>query len=172
MCVSLEHCWPTHINHLYSLFEAVIMVYHTLQMHYNSPILTRPTYIITRGRMHYICMCMYIITYMCIYTDIHVTDLFMYFAYIHVFIYSYIYIYIYICCFSFPVYECGWCANESVEYEKMWLSYWVEKKSPLFRCYPITLLPSEANVYLIKLSHPSLRRFAHNLRLICRIVPK
>lgn len=95
MCVSLEHRWPTHINHLYSLFEAVIMVYHTLQMHYNSPILTRPTYIITRGRMHYICMCMYIITYMCIYTDIHVTDLFMYFAYIHVFIYSYIYIYIY-----------------------------------------------------------------------------
>lgn len=46
------------------------------------------------------------------------------------------------------------------------------KKNPVFRCYPITLLPSEATVYLIKLSHPSLRRFAHNLQLIGRIVPK
>lgn len=111
LCVfSLEHCWPTHINHLYTLYEAVIMVYHTLQMHYSSPILTRLTYIITCGRMHYICMCMYIMAYMCIYTDIHVTDLFMYFAYIHVLIYPYI------CCIFFCV--CVW-AGLSVR-TKVW----------------------------------------------------
>lgn len=115
LCVfSLEHCWPTHINHLYTLYEAVIMVYHTLQMHYSSPILTRLTYIITCGRMHYICMCMYIMAYMCIYTDIHVTDLFMYFAYIHVLIYPYI------CCIFFCVCVGGAeCENESVGYEIM-----------------------------------------------------
>lgn len=44
----------------------VIMVYDTLQMHYSSPILTRLTYIITHVWMHYICMCMYIMAYMCI----------------------------------------------------------------------------------------------------------
>lgn len=68
----------------------VIMVYDTLQMHNSSPILTRPTYIITHLWMHYICMCMYIMAYMCIYTDIHVMDLFMYYGYINVFIYLYI----------------------------------------------------------------------------------
>lgn len=69
------------------------MVYETLQMHYSSPILTRLTYIITHLWMHYICMRMYIIAYMCICTNIHVTDLFMYYGYINVFIYLYLYIY-------------------------------------------------------------------------------
>lgn len=36
-------------------------------------------------------MCMYIMAYMCIYTDFHVMDLFMYYWYINVFIYLYIY---------------------------------------------------------------------------------
>ncbi len=75
----------------------VIMVYHTLQMHYSSPILTRLTYIITHVRMHYICMCMYIMACMCIYTDIHVMDLFMYNGYINVFIYLYIYAVLFLC---------------------------------------------------------------------------
>lgn len=99
VCVSLV-CWPTHLNQLLTLFKVVIMVCHTLQMHYSSPILTRLSYIITHALMHYICMCMYIMAYMCIYTDIHVMDLFMN-IYIHVFIY----LYIYICCI-FSVYVC------------------------------------------------------------------
>lgn len=60
-------------------------------MHYSSPILKSPSYIITYFWMHYICMCMYIMAYMCIYTDFHVMDLFMYYWYINVFIYLYIY---------------------------------------------------------------------------------
>lgn len=116
VCVSL-HCWRTHVNHLCGLFEAVIMVYHTLQMHCDSPILTRPTYIITRGRRHYICMCMYIITYVYIhrYTCYRFIYVLCVYTCLHIPLYFYLYIHIYICCFSFPV--CGWCANESVDYE-------------------------------------------------------
>lgn len=116
----------------------VIMVYHTLQMHYSSPILTRLTYIITHVWMHYICMCMYIITYMCIYTDIHFIDLFMY--YIHV---SYISLYIYAVFFSVYVWVCVcepvlyvrmkvWCGSDCETYLTK-----KKKKTPLS-----TLVPS------------------------------
>lgn len=41
---------------------------------------------------------MYIMAYMCIYTDIHVMDLFMYYWYINVFIYLYLYmLYFFLC---------------------------------------------------------------------------
>lgn len=167
---------PTHINHLYTLYEAVIMVYHTLQMHYSSPILTRLAYIITRGRMHYICMCMYIMAYMCIYTDIHVTDLFMYFAYIHVLIYPYI------CCIFFCV--CVW-AGLSVRTQVWGMRWWrscswggVGALSP---CPPTPwsffLFMVKIDVYLINCAQPipflkASSRLAHNLQLICRTVPK
>lgn len=67
-------------------------------MHYSSPILKSPTYIITYFWMHYICMCIYIMAYMCIYTDFHVMDLFMYYWYINVFIYLYIYMLCFFLC--------------------------------------------------------------------------
>lgn len=57
---------------------------------------------------------MYIMAYMCIYTDIHVMDLFMYYGYINVFIYLYIYAVFFLCvCVCVLVRE-NVCENESV----------------------------------------------------------
>lgn len=67
------------------------MVYDTLRMHYNSPI--PKSYIYNHTQMDALYMYVYVHygIYMCIYTDIHVMDLFMYYGYINVFIYLYIY---------------------------------------------------------------------------------
>lgn len=125
----------------------VIMVYDTLQMHYSSPILTRLTYIITHVWMHYICMCMYIMAYMCIYTDIHVMDLFMYDGYINVFIYLYIYM-LYFFCVCVCVCE-HVCENESVVCKWVWNLSILLKKPPLSAFTPSPCSPTGPSVIFV-----------------------
>lgn len=67
----------------------VIMVYHTLQMHYSSLILTRLTYIITH--IIYVCVCT--LWHICVYAQIYM--LWIYLCTMGIYMFSYIYIYIY-----------------------------------------------------------------------------
>lgn len=77
----------------------VIMVYHTLQMHYSSLILTRLTYIITH--IIYVCVCT--LWHICVYAQIYM--LWIYLCTMGIYMFSYIYLYIYMLYF-FCVYVC------------------------------------------------------------------